>query len=194
MSIFILIIAVFFNVVFLVLTRNYSSQDFFKNDVIFFFFKVSANISLLLVCIIQIFILYFFVDYSLRTNNVALFYDILSYKTQTFFYGKVYDLYFSKGLISYNYSLDSFGLVIQFVGIIVGYISYLVLDTRFFYKNIKYLSVFCSFSAVVFLYTTTNNYIYFFIFYELLLLPAFLLVYFLSQARRAAQASLYFII
>lgn len=182
------------NIAFLIITRTYTAEDFFKHDVVFLFFKISSNISLLLVSIIQIFIFYFFVDYSLRTNNVALFYDILSYRSQTFFYGKTYDLYFSKGLLGYTYSLDSFGLVIQFVGIIVGYISYMVLDTRFYHKNIKYISTFCSFSAVVFLYTTTNNYVYFFIFYELLLLPAFLLVYFLSQARRASQASLYFII
>ncbi|MCB1713234.1 MAG: hypothetical protein KDH96_12420, partial [Candidatus Riesia sp.] len=40
----------------------------------------------------------------------------------------------------------------------------------------------------------TNNIIFFFLFYELLLLPSFLLVYNVSQARRAIQASLYFVI
>jgi NADH:ubiquinone oxidoreductase subunit 4 (subunit M) len=193
-SIFMLLGAAFLNVIFLVITRNFSSQDFFKNDIVFIFFKSFANICLLLVCIIQIFIFFFFVDYSIRTTNVAFFYDITNCKTQAFFYGKVYDYHFSKGLLSYRYSIDSFGLVIQFVGLIIGYISYIVLDTRFFYKNIKYLSVFCLFSVVVILFTTTNNFIYFFLFYELLLLPAFFLVYFLSQARRATQASLYFVI
>ena len=182
------------NLIFLVITRNYNSQDFFKNDFILVFFKATANLTLLLVCILQFFIFYFFFDFSLRIHNTTLFFDVLSYKSQSYFYGKIYDYNFSKGLFNYNYNLDSFGLVIQFVGIIVGYLSYLVLDTRFFYKNIKYLSIFSLFSIVVILFTTTNNMLFFFLFYELLLLPAFLLVYFLSQARRATQASLYFVI
>lgn len=193
-SVFFLIIAIFLNVIFLVFTRNYTSQDFFKNDLTVILCKIFSNLSLLLVCIFQIFVFYFFFDFTIRTQNLALFYDLLSHNSQAYFYGKLYDMHFSKGLLYYTYSLDSFGIVVQFVGIIVGYISYLVLDTRFFYKNVKYLSVFCIFSVVVILFTTTNNIIFFFLFYELLLLPAFLLVYFLSQARRATQASLYFII
>jgi formate hydrogenlyase subunit 3/multisubunit Na+/H+ antiporter MnhD subunit len=94
----------------------------------------------------------------------------------------------------YNFNIDLFGVIIQFLGLVVGYLSFIVLDTRFFYKNIKYLSIFSLFSFVVILFTTTNNFIYFFIYYELLLLPAFLLVNFLSQARRATQAGLYFVI
>ena len=105
---------------------------------------------------------YFFFDFSLRIHNTTLFFDVLSYKSQSYFYGKIYDYNFSKGLFNYNYNLDSFGLVIQFVGIIVGYLSYLVLDTRFFYKNIKYLSIFSLFSIVVILFTTTNNMLFFF--------------------------------
>ena len=194
LSIFFLCFAILFNLIFLVITRNYSSQDFFKSDTILIFFKFVANTSFLLVCILQCFIFYFFVDFSLRAHNIALFYDILNYRSQAYFYGKLYDFNFSKGFFSYNYTIDSFGLVIQFVGIIIGYLSYLVLDTRFFYKNVKYLSIFSMFSAVVIFFTTTNNLVFFFLFYELLLLPAFLLVYFLSQARRATQASLYFVI
>lgn len=193
-SILLLVITVALNLIFLVITRNYSSQDFFKSDSVLLFFKAIANVSLLLVCLLQFFIFFFFFDFSLRVHNATLFFDILSYKSQAYFYGKIYDYNFSKGLFNYNYTLDSFGLVIQFVGIIVGYLSYLVLDTRFFYKNVKYLSIFSLFSIVVILFTTTNNMLFFFLFYELLLLPAFLLVYFLSQARRATQASLYFVI
>ena len=84
--------------------------------------------------------------------------------------------------------------MVQTVGIAVGYLSYTVLDTRFFNKNVKYLCSFIVFAFVVIMFTTTNNIIFFFIFYELLLLPSFLLVYYLSQSRRANQASLYFII
>lgn len=94
----------------------------------------------------------------------------------------------------WSINIDLFALIIQFAGLVVGFLSYLVLDTRYFFKNIKYLTVFCIFDIVVLLFTTTNNIIYFFLFYELLLLPSFLLVYNVSQARRAIQASLYFVI
>jgi hypothetical protein len=96
-SIVLLTIGVLLNIIFLVITRNFSSQDFFKNDVIFIFFKFFANVSLMLVCILQIFIFYFFVDYTIRTMNVSFFYDILNYKTQSFFYGKLYEYHFSQG-------------------------------------------------------------------------------------------------
>lgn len=193
-SLYMLAASIAVNMVFLVFTRNFGAQDFFKHDFLFLCLKGFANISFIIVCIIQILILYFFVDYSLHISNIVIFYDILHARTQSFFYGKVYDLHFSKGFFFYNFSMDSFGLIIQFVGLIIGYLSYVVLDTRFFYKNIKYLSVFSMFSIIIILYTTTNNLIFFFLFYELLLLPAFFLIYFLSQARRATQASLYFII
>ncbi len=96
--------------------------------------------------------------------------------------------------MNYTFNYDLFSLIIQFVGLFVGYLSYIVLDTRFFFKNIKYLTMFTIFSAIVILFTTTNNIIMFFLYYELLLLPSFLLVFHVSQARRASQASLYFVI
>lgn len=193
-TIILLIITILFNIIFLVLSKNNEFQDFYKNDIIFLFVKFCINLSFLLICILQIFIFYFFIEYSKKTTNAIMFYDILNFKTKVFFYGNIHDLYILDNFFSYNYSIDSFGIVIQFLGLIVGYLSFIVLDTRFFYKNIKYLSIFCIFSLVVILFTTTNNFIFFFIYYELLLLPAFLLVNFLSQARRASQAGLYFII
>lgn len=94
LSIFLLFFAVILNFIFLFITRNYSSQDFFKNDFILLFFKAIANLSLLLVCILQFFIFYFFFDFSLRIHNATLFFDILSYKSQAFFMEKFMNIIF----------------------------------------------------------------------------------------------------
>lgn len=76
-----------------------------------------------------------------------------------------YGLFFSEWRIS----IDLFGLIIQFAGLVIGFLSYLVLDTRFFFKNIKYLTIFCIFDVVVLLFTTTNNVIYFFILWVIII-------------------------
>jgi hypothetical protein len=88
-SLVILSFSLIANFVFLIFTRNYDSQDFFKNDAVLIFFKIFANLSFLLVCILQFFIFYFFVEYTLRIYNASIFYDILNYKNQAYFYGKL---------------------------------------------------------------------------------------------------------
>lgn len=132
----------------------------------------------------------------MQNLNLLLFSDVICTQINYKYFNYLITLNFSYNFLFTTLSLniDLFALVIQFTGLIVGFLSYLVLDTRYFFKNIKYLTVFCLFDVVVILFTTTNNIIFFFLFYELLLLPAFLLVYNVSQARRATQASLYFVI
>lgn len=125
-------------------------------------------------------VLYSDIIYSDVTENYFNFFTHVNIKINFLF-------------INYTINYDLFGLVIQFIGLFVGYLSYIVLDTRFFFKNIKYLTMFTIFSLIVILFTTTNNIIMFFLYYELLLLPSFLLVFHVSQSRRASQASLYFI-
>jgi hypothetical protein len=70
----------------------------------------------------------------------------------------------------------------------------LTLDTRLYYKNIKYIFAFNIFVFVVYLYVSVSNILLFFLLYECLLLPSFLFVYFVAPSRRAIQASLYFVI
>jgi len=91
-------------------------------------------------------------------------------------------------------SLDFFGLILLTLAYTVGFLSLLALDTRLYYKNIKYLFAFNVFVLIVYFYVTVSNILIFFLLYEFLLLPSFLFVYFVSPSRRAIQASLYFVI
>ena len=95
---------------------------------------------------------------------------------------------------SFYFSLDFFSFILLFLAYIVGFISLLALDTRLYWRNIKYIFSFNIFILIVFFYVATTNLILFFLFYEFLLIPSFLFVYFVSYSRKAIQASLYFVI
>jgi formate hydrogenlyase subunit 3/multisubunit Na+/H+ antiporter MnhD subunit len=105
-----------------------------------------------------------------------------------YFYVPNFDIYF------FNISIDIFGLIILFLAYFIGVISLLALDTRLYFKNIKYIYFIHVFILIVFFFVFSNNILLLFFFYELLLLPSFLIVYQISPSRRAIQASLYFII
>lgn len=92
------------------------------------------------------------------------------------------------------FSIDIFGLILLFLAYIVGFFSLLTLDTRLYWRNIKYIFSFNIFIIIVFFYVSVTNLVLFFLSYEFLLLPSFLFVYFVSPSRRAIQASLYFVI
>lgn len=196
LSIIILLISIIFSLILLCLTHSYSAQDFLRNNATIILLKSATYFSLLFVAIIQIFFWFFYLEVNSKSLNLMLFDNLNYYEITPEYFSYIisinhhYGLFFSEWKIS----IDLFGLIIQFAGLVVGFLSYLVLDTRFFFKNIKYLTIFCIFDVVVLLFTTTNNVIYFFLYYELLLLPSFLLVYYISQARRATQAALYFVI
>jgi formate hydrogenlyase subunit 3/multisubunit Na+/H+ antiporter MnhD subunit len=105
-----------------------------------------------------------------------------------YFYAPQYNLYF------FDLSVDIFGIVILFLAYFIGILSLLALDTRLYFKNVKYIFFIHIFILIVFFFVFSNNIFLLFFFYELLLLPSFLLVYQISPSRRAIQASLYFII
>ena len=132
---------------------------------------------------------------------ISFFVNLVSFFVYCFFFKKyLLSLYlnsfFFLPTISYlNYfSFDFFGFILLFLAYIVGIISFLTLDTRFYWKNVKYLFSMNFFTIVVYLYVSTSNIFLFFFFYELLLLPSVFVVYFVSNSRRAIQACLYFII
>ena len=100
----------------------------------------------------------------------------------------------STGIFYFNESIDTFGIIIIFLAYISGILSFLALDTRIFWKNIRYVMYLNIFVIVVYFFVFSDNLLVLFIFYELLLIPSFLLVYFLAPSRRAIQASLYFVI
>jgi len=84
--------------------------------------------------------------------------------------------------------------MIVIIAYIVGLLSFLALDNKLYWKNIKLINYLNVFILIVFFYVTTNNMLLLFLFYEFLLIPSFLLVYFLSPSRKSTQASLYFVI
>lgn len=91
-------------------------------------------------------------------------------------------------------SIDFFGLVLGILAYIVGFLSFLALDTRFYWKNVRFL-VMCNILILfIYLFISVNNILLLFFFYECLLIPSFLFVYFVSPYRRSIQASLYFLI
>jgi len=95
---------------------------------------------------------------------------------------------------NYNFSLELFGLVFIMLAYLVGVISFLALDTRLYWKNIRFIFV-CNFLVfIIVLFASVNDILVFFLLYEALLIPSFLFVYFISPSRRATQASLYFVI
>ena len=181
------------NILLLLTLHIFSNQVFFRTNIFLFLLKIFAFFTLLLLSCEQIFLWFLYYNYYALHTGIYLNYDSFKKVSHNNYFFEV-PLVVQMWSFKYKFSIDLFGLVVQSIGIVIGYISYMVLDTRFFNKNIKYLSSFVIFAFIVLLYTTTTNIIYFFLYYELLLLPSFLLVYFLSQARRANQASLYFII
>lgn len=95
---------------------------------------------------------------------------------------------------SININFDFFGLILLLIAYFAGLLSFLALDNKFYWKNIKYLCYLNIFILIVFFYVTTNNILVLFLFYEFLLIPSFLLVFYLSPSRKSTQASLYFVI
>lgn len=95
---------------------------------------------------------------------------------------------------SFYLTIDLFGLILCFLAFAVALLSFLALDTRLYWKNIKFLISCNLLSFFVFLYTSVSDILLLFFFYECLLIPSFTFVYFVSPYRRAIQASLYFLI
>lgn len=112
---------------------------------------------------------------------------------QNFFEFSIYNV-ISKGMTNITFSFDFFGFILLTLAYIVGFFSLFALDTRLYWKNIKFIFSFNIFIIIVFLYVSVSNLLLFFLFYECLLIPSFLIVYFVSPSRRAIQASLYFVI
>ena len=95
---------------------------------------------------------------------------------------------------TFKFTPDIFGFILLLIAIFVGFVSFFTLDTRFFYKNLKFFSI-CHFLVIsIYFFLFSSDLLIFFLFYEFLLFPSFLLVYFISPNRRGVQSSLYFLI
>lgn len=168
---------------------NFNSQILKKNVPALALIKLTLVVSLVTITF-SVFILTLFyiiyqhtiATYALTTplNNFSLFFDYAKIKTNSF--------------VDKHFSVDGFGLVLLNLGIFVGFISLISLDSRFYWKNISFIFLCHVLVGVIYLFCFTNDLISFFILYEALLIPSFLLVHFVSPYRKGIQASLYFVI
>lgn len=166
-------------------------RSFFKTNILLNFLRPYIVGTLLISFFLFLLNIFFFFNYLITyTNSSVLFDNIYSLNYYSFYFTQKLTL--SIGF--FNFSLDLFGIVLLFLSYIVGFLSLLALDSRLYWKNIRYLFTFNIFVVIVYLYTTTTNLLLFFLFYEFLLIPSFLFVYFVSPSRRAIQASIYFVI
>ena len=133
--------------------------------------------------------------------TTLMYYEYLYEYNVSLIYATKFDLldYFDYSINLFNiynlkFSLDAFGLLILILAYLVGVISLLCLDTRLFWKNIRFSYICNVIVFFVIILVSVNDLISFFIAYEGLLIPSFVIVYFVSPTRRAIQASLYFLI
>lgn len=167
----------------------YSFQNLLKTYSVIFVIRFLLLTSLLISFIIHCYVFWCYLhflstrlDFLLYTNSPLLW---------KFNYWRQVDFIYS---YSSYFSVELFGLVFIFLGYFVGLISFLALDTRLYWKNIRFIFI-CNFLVIIInLFASVTDILIFFLLYEALLIPSFLFVYFISPSRRATQASLYFLI
>lgn len=164
--------------------KLFNWQNFLKNFSLTTFLKFIFFISLGMNSIIYI---YIFVNYSyfLMLNQLLTVYN-------GFFLTNVVTFNFFKSTL--NLTMDYFGLIFCILACLVGFLSFLALDSRLYWKNIRFLIMCNVLCFIIFLFVTTTDILLLLFFYESLLIPSFLFVYFVSPYKRAIQASLYFLI
>lgn len=144
---------------------------------------VVTTLSVFLLTFLYLFYQRLFATYILYLplNEFSLFFDVAKLFTNT-------------AVITSHFSLDGFGLVLLNLAVMIGLISLLTLDSRFYWKNASFVFLCHLLIVVIFLFSLINDIVGFFILYEGLLIPSFLLVYFVSPYKKAIQASLYFVV
>jgi formate hydrogenlyase subunit 3/multisubunit Na+/H+ antiporter MnhD subunit len=159
--------------------KNFTSSDFIK-----FILLISIMISFF----INLFAFWIFIKCYYNSLNFFLYSDFYLNNNLFLFNIPLFNF------LSYKTSIEFFGFIFILLAYIVGFISFLSLDTRLFNKNIKYILV-CNFLVIIIhLFTIVNDLLLLFLFYESMLIPSFLFVYFVSPYRRGVQASIYFLI
>ena len=163
----------------------YFNKTFFTQNLL----KFQSCLNLLKLLLVVSLIYSFFI-YMVYAYLYIVYLSNLNYKfiNGSYLYIPTYEMYF------FELSTDIFGLVILFLAYFIGVLSLLALDTRLYFKNVKYVYFVNLFILIVFFFVFSNNILLLFFFYELLLIPSFLLIYQIAPSRRAVQASLYFVI
>lgn len=179
------------NLIILFSSVFFSMIIFYFNKIFFFqnLLKFQSCLKFLKLFLISALLISFFF-FIIYVYTYILYLSNLNYKfiNGVYMYVPLYNFYF------FDISTDVFGIVILFLAYFIGVLSLLALDTRLYFKNIRYLYFVNIFILIVFFFVFSNNILLLFFFYELLLIPSFLLVYHIAPSRRAIQASLYFVI
>lgn len=170
--------------------KSSNVQQYFKSNSSLLIIRKLLIVSMLLSFFLHLMTIIFYLifinsQYNYCLVNSELFLPEINYNLNLILFNLPITMFFS---------IDLFGLILLFLAYIVGFFSLLALDTRLYWRNIKYIFSFNIFIIIVFFYVSVTNLVLFFLSYEFLLLPSFLFVYFVSPSRRAIQASLYFVI
>lgn len=194
LNFYFLVFSLFFSLIVYYLSKYFNLQFFFRNssslNFLRFFLIISLIVSFLIHCItfwLYSNLIYYFMSYNISGNYLII-------PNLNYFYKLSFLNFFNYDIFYVYFSMDFFGFILLFLAYIVGIISILALDTRLYWKNIKYLFAFNIFALIVYLYVSVTNLIFFFLLYEFLVIPSFFFVFFVSPSRRAIQASLYFVI
>lgn len=169
-------------------SKFYNAQNLSVNTTVSSFIKFLLLVTLSVSFFIN---LYIFWAYS----------NFVNYKTlaNVLFVSKSFNFRQINDSISFNYynyifSLELVGIVFTLLVYMVGIISFLALDSRMYWKNIRFTFICYFLVLAVVVFCSTNDLLIFFIMYEALLLPSFFFVYYIAPNRRAVQASIYFLI
>lgn len=175
--------------VFFYFTKFINFQFFKKNLSFSPFSKKILIIFLIISFFFHCFNFWLFMKYSDLAMNFYIYDLNLFFKPDLVFFKSV-----QFDFLDYDFSVEFFGYIFILLAYMVGIISFLCLDSQFYWKNMKFIFI-CSFLVlIIYLFTACSDFLLFFIFYESLLIPSFLFVYYTSQYRRGVQASLYFLI
>jgi len=183
------VFSLFFSLILFYLSKFFNFFFLFKNFDSIFLVRFVLLISLFVSFCFVFFIFWIFIKCYKSALFVSLFSDFnFNYIDIIFLKLPLFSNFFSK------FSIEFFGFVFIILAYIVGLISFLALDTRFYWKNIKFIFI-CNFLIfVIYVFSLINDLLLLFLFYEAMLIPSFLFVYFMSPYRRGVQASLYFLI
>lgn len=189
-----------FNIIFFVFGLIFSmiiyySSKFFNFEIFFKNLSSSNFVKLLLIILILVsffincFIFWLFIKSFYSNVNFFLYSNLFNYNLNIF----TFKIPLSS-LWSIKFSVEFFGFIFILLAYIVGFISFMALDTRLYWKNIRFMFI-CNFLIlVIYLFTIVNDLLLLFLFYESMLIPSFLFVYYISPYKRGIQASLYFLI
>lgn len=152
-------------------------------------------LRLILLCTLLISFFIFFLSFLVFLKFYYSLVYLYLFNSFNFIYNDIFFLKVPIFLGLFNkFSIEFFGFIFIILAYIVGFLSFLALDTRLFWKNIKFIFICNILVLIIYLYTVVNDVLLLFVLYECMLIPSFLFVYFVSPYKRGIQASLYFLI